>query len=79
MALWDNLKPITFKHLSVQIEPQIKKQNTMNTGTLPANWFKVNVKPFFKKGDNSNYLPISLTYYRLNTFAYGKVNTVKLL
>ena len=62
----DKLKPLLLQELREEIAPvlQIIFERSLQTGELPADWYRALVTPVFKKGDKSsaaNYRPISLT------------------
>ena len=59
----DEIRPIVLRELRTEIAPiiQLIFEKSLFTGKLPSDWTRANVSPIFKKGDPSNYRPISLT------------------
>ena len=60
------IRPIVLRELRTEIAPiiQLIFEKSLATGKLPSDWTRANISPIFKKGkkgDPSNYRPISLT------------------
>ena len=62
----DNIPARVLREMAPRIAPILATifQKSINSGTLPSDWFKVHIVPIYKKNDRttaSNYRPISLT------------------